>query len=57
MTKLIGSWQENEERRYLVGLEVSLEERLGWLAEMQELALMAGALPRPRDAWGQELDG
>jgi hypothetical protein len=56
MSHPIGSAEENEERKYLVGLEVSLEERLAWLLEMQEIALSTGALPRRRNEWGQEVD-
>ena len=50
-----GSWEEDRERKYVVGLEVSADERLAWLEEMLELALASGALPKPRDAWGQPI--
>lgn len=50
-----GSWEEDRERKYVAGLEVSADERLAWLEEMLELALASGALPKPRDAWGQPI--
>lgn len=50
-----GSWASKRERSYVVGLEVSVEERIAWLEEMLEIAERAGALPKPRDAWGQPL--
>ena len=50
-----GSWEEDRERKYVVGLEVSADERLAWLEEMLEIALASGALPKPRDAWGQPI--
>lgn len=52
----IGSWAEEREHEYVVGLEVSDDERLAWLEEMLVLAHAAGAIPKPRDAWGQEID-
>jgi hypothetical protein len=48
-----GSWDSKRERGFVVGLEVSAEARLDWLEEMLELALAAGALPKPRDPWGR----
>lgn len=48
-----GSWDSNRERRYLAGLNVTPDERLAWVEEMLELALASGAIPKPRDAWGQ----
>jgi hypothetical protein len=56
VTDRIGSWEEDRERKYLVGLEVSVDERLAWLEEVLELAHAAGALGKPRDAWGRPLD-
>lgn len=56
MTDRIGSWEEDRERKYLVGLEVSVDERLAWLEEVLEIAHAAGALRRPCDAWGRPLD-
>ncbi len=56
MTLPIGSWEEDRERKYLVGLEVSVDERLAWLEEMLEIAHAAGALRRVRDEWGRPLD-
>lgn len=50
-----GSWAEDRERKYLVGLTVGVNERLAWLEEMLELALERGAIPKPRDGWGQTL--
>lgn len=50
-----GSFAEDRERKYLVGLRVSVEERLAWLEEMLELAFERGAIPKPRDAWGQPI--
>jgi hypothetical protein len=50
-----GSWAEDRERKFLVGLDVSAAERLAWLEEMLALALARGALPKPRDAWGRPL--
>jgi hypothetical protein len=50
-----GGWEEVRERSFVVGLEVSAAERLAWLEEMLELTLARGALPKPRDAWGQPL--
>src|SRR5690606_39218784 len=47
-----GSWEGDRERKYIVGLEVSADERLAWLEEMVELAVASGALPKRRDAWG-----
>jgi hypothetical protein len=51
----IGSWDEDREHKYVVGTSVSVEERLAWLEQMLELALASGALPKPRDAWGQPI--
>ena len=51
-----GSWEEDRERKYVVGLEVAAEERLAWLEAMIELAFASGALPKPRDAWGQPIE-
>ena len=52
-----GTWRDNTRRGYLKGLDLSVDERLAWLDEMLRLALASGAAPRPRDAWGQPLDG
>lgn len=52
----VGTWEEDEERKYLVGLLVDDAERLRWLEEMLVIAFEAGALPKRRDAWGQELE-
>ena len=52
----IGSWEEDRERKYLVGLEVSVDERLAWLEEMLEIAHAAGALRTRRDEWGRPLE-
>lgn len=54
--KPVGSWEEDEERKLVVGREVDDATRLAWLEEMLELAFAAGAIPRRRDAWGQELE-
>jgi len=51
-----GSWEEDREHKLVRGLEVSDAERLAWLEEMLVIAYAAGALPRPRDAWGQEIE-
>ena len=48
-----GSWSEDREDKYVVGLSVTPAQRLLWLEEMLELALAAGALPKPRDPWGR----
>lgn len=56
MTKPIGSWEEDREHKYLVGLRVSLEERLAWLEEMVTLAYATGAAPKRRDAWGRPIE-
>jgi hypothetical protein len=56
VTGSIGSWDEDRERKYVVGLEVSVDERLAWLEEVLEIAHAAGALRRPRDEWGRPLD-
>jgi hypothetical protein len=48
-----GSWESKRERAFVVGLEVSADLRLEWLENMLELALAAGALPKPRDPWGR----
>jgi hypothetical protein len=55
MTLPIGSWEEDRERKYVVGLEVSVDERLAWLEEMLEIAHAAGALRKRRDEWGRPL--
>jgi hypothetical protein len=52
-----GSWESSEERSYTRGLEVSVEERLAWVEEMLVLMWSTGALPKPRDEWGQPIDG
>ncbi|MCZ7684815.1 MAG: hypothetical protein M5U28_40990 [Sandaracinaceae bacterium] len=51
-----GSWDEDRERKYVLGLEASPDERLAWLEEMLELAHSSGALPKARDAWGQPIE-
>jgi hypothetical protein len=51
-----GGWDEDRRRKYLVGLEVSAEERLAWLEEMLELAYARGAIPKPRNEWGQPIE-
>ena len=55
MTSSPGSWDEDRERKYVAGAEVSADERIAWLEEMIALAYASGALPKPRDAWGQPL--
>ena len=55
MTSTPGSWDEDRERKYVAGAEVSADERVAWLEEMIALAYASGALPKPRDAWGQPL--
>lgn len=50
-----GSWEEDRERKYVVGLSVSAAERIAWLEEMLAIAFASGALPKPRDAWGQPI--
>lgn len=50
-----GSWAEDREHKQLVGLSVSAAERLAWLDEMLAIAFASGALPKPRDAWGQAI--
>jgi hypothetical protein len=55
MTGPPGSWEEDRERKSVVGLEVSAEKRLAWLEEMLVIAFERGALPKARDAWGQPL--
>ena len=52
----IGSWEEDREHKYLVGTTVSVDERLAWVEEMLEIAYAAGAIPKPRDAWGQPIE-
>jgi len=54
--KPVGSWEEDAERKLVIGLEVDDAERLRWLEEMLVIAFAAGALPRRRDAWGKELE-
>ncbi len=39
-----GSWASKRERSYVVGLEVSVEERIAWLEEMLEIAERGGVL-------------
>ena len=51
-----GSWDSTTKRSYLVGLSVSADERLAWVEEMLEIALRSGAIPKPRDAWGQPIE-
>ena len=55
MTSSPGPWDEDRERKYVAGAEVSADERIAWLEEMIALAYASGALPKPRDAWGQPL--
>jgi hypothetical protein len=50
-----GSWESSAEHTYTKGLSVTADERLAWVEEMLELALASGAIPKPRDAWGQPL--
>ena len=50
-----GSWESTKERSYVRGLEVTPDERLAWVEEMLEIALAAGAIPKPRDPWGSTL--
>ena len=52
----MGTWDEDRERKYLVGLEMTAAERLEWLEEMLVLAFASGALPKPRDEWGQPIE-
>ncbi|MDQ3031573.1 MAG: hypothetical protein M3Y87_04090 [Myxococcota bacterium] len=42
----IGSWAEDREHTYVVGMTVSVDERRAWLEEMLALALASGALPK-----------
>lgn len=51
-----GTWDDAERRKYLKGLQLTVDERLAWLDEMLELARKHGALPKPRDAWGQPIE-
>lgn len=51
-----GTWESSRQRSYTRGLDVSAEERLAWLEEMIAFAWSTGALPKPRDEWGQSLD-
>jgi hypothetical protein len=55
MTSTPGSWDEDLERKYVAGADVPVDERIAWLEEMIALAYASGALPKPRDAWGQPL--
>lgn len=48
-------WRDDREHKFVVGLEVTVDERLAWLEEMLELAHASGALPKRRDAWGNTL--
>lgn len=50
-----GSWAEDREHKYVVGLRVSATERLAWVEEMLAVAFASGALPKPRDEWGQSI--
>jgi hypothetical protein len=50
-----GSWRQDREHKYVVGLKVTAAERLAWLEEMLELAWSRGALPKRRDRWGRPL--
>jgi len=50
-----GSWEEDREHKYVVGLRVTAAERLAWLEAMIELAWASGALPKARDEWGQPI--
>ena len=50
-----GSWEQDRDRKYVVGLSVSAAERIAWLEEMLAIAFASGALPKPRDEWGQPL--
>lgn len=55
MSDVIGSWDEDRRRKFLVGLDATIDERIAWLEEMLEIAFAAGALPKPRDEWGQAI--
>ncbi len=52
-----GTYEDAERRSYVKGLEMTIEQRLAWLDEMIALAYAHGALPKPRDAWGQPIEG
>jgi len=41
-----GSWQQKRERKFLLGADATPEQRLAWLEEALQLALLAGALPK-----------
>jgi hypothetical protein len=51
-----GSWESKRQRQYTLGLNATPSERLRWLEEMLELAHRHGALPKPRDEWGQPIE-
>ncbi len=52
---IVGSWAEDRDHKYVIGMLVSVDERLAWLEDMLALALASGALPKRRDEWGQVL--
>jgi hypothetical protein len=41
-----GSWEQNRERKRVLGADATPAERLAWLEEALRLALAAGSLPR-----------
>lgn len=53
MNERVGTWDEDREHKYVIGLSVSPDERLAWLEETLVLAFESGALPKPRDVWGR----
>ncbi|MBX3248124.1 MAG: hypothetical protein KF901_13175 [Myxococcales bacterium] len=52
-----GSWDEDRDHKFVVGLTVTPDERLAWLEEMLVLAFERGTLPRQRDVWGRTSGG
>lgn len=48
-----GSWESTRARAHTVGLTVTADERIAWVEEMLAFAFSVGALPKPRDDWGQ----
>jgi hypothetical protein len=49
-------WEAAQQRSFVRGLSVSPAERVAWLEEMIRVAWASGALPRPRDAFGQLIE-
>ncbi|HEY4188727.1 MAG TPA: hypothetical protein VGP07_26910 [Polyangia bacterium] len=49
-------WEAARQRSFVRGSSVSPAERVAWLEEMIRVAWSSGALPRPRDAFGQLID-